>query len=85
LKADKNHLKGNFNLGVFLWQSPRRDFRGAAAQFTKVITLTRTDLHQQEIYQSAQNQLVLVKKDAAAAGVTLPSASVPSTATGGTR
>jgi hypothetical protein len=85
LKADKNHLKGNFNLGVFLWQSPRRDFRGAAAQFTKVIALTRTDRNQQEIYQSAQNSLVLVRKDAAAAGVTLPSASVPSTSTGGTR
>jgi hypothetical protein len=85
LKSDKNHLKGNYNLGVFLWQGPRRDFRGAAAQFAKVMVLTHTDPSHQEIYQGAQNSLAAVKKDAAAAGITLPPASAPGTSTGATR
>jgi tetratricopeptide (TPR) repeat protein len=68
LTLDKNHVKGNFNLGVFLWQSPRRDYEGAAAQFDKVIKLTQGDPHQQAVFQSATQSLEAVKKEAAAAG-----------------
>jgi tetratricopeptide (TPR) repeat protein len=78
LKADKNHLKGNFNLGVFLWQSQRKDFAGAAAQFEKVIQLTQNDPHNTDIYKAAVTALAAVRKDAAAAGKPLPAAATTS-------
>ena len=68
LKADKAHLKANYNLGVFLWQSPRKDYSGAAAQFEKVITLTQGNPREAEILQQAQTAPAAVAKDAAAAG-----------------
>lgn len=73
LKMDKNHVKGNYNLGVFLWQSTRRDYAGAAAQFEKVIKSTQGDPHQSAVYQSAVNSLAKVKSDAAAAGSSIES------------
>jgi len=73
LKTDKNHVKGNFNLGIFLWQGSQHDYNGAAAQFEKVISLTQSDPHQTAILQSAQSALDQVKKDAAAAGHPLTS------------
>ena len=68
LKRDKGHVKANYNLGVFLWRSPRQDYAGASAQFLKVIALTKNDPHQQDIYQTATASLAQLKKEAAAAG-----------------
>ena len=81
LKADKNHLKGNFNLGVFLWQGSRHDYGGAAAQFEKVIALTKGDPQQAAIQQQAQAALAQVKKDAAAAGHPISATTATSGAT----
>jgi rRNA-processing protein FCF1 len=83
LKSDKSHVKANFNLGIFLWQSSRRDFAGAAAQFEKVIQLTQGDPHQQQIYQSAQTVLTQVRRDAQASGQPLPGTNASSTPTSG--
>ncbi|HEY5540982.1 MAG TPA: PIN domain-containing protein [Coriobacteriia bacterium] len=73
LKTDKNHVKGNYNLGIFLWQSSRHDYVGAAAQFEKVISLTANDSRATEVLQRAQAALIQLKSDAAAAGHPLPS------------
>jgi len=73
LKIDKSHIKANYNLGIFLWQSSRRDYVGAAAQFEKVLSLTKNDTHNTGVYQSAERSLEAVKRDAKAAGVTVPS------------
>jgi tetratricopeptide (TPR) repeat protein len=83
LKNDKSHVKANFNLGIFLWQSSRRDYTGAAAQLEKVIQLTQGDPHQQAIFQSAQTVLAQVRRDAQAAGRPIPGANASSTATSG--
>lgn len=85
LKTDKNHIKGNYNLGIFLWQGGRRDFVGAESQFEKVIALTQNDPRNQGVFQSAQSSLAQVRKDAAAQGHPLPESSVTTrTSTGGT-
>jgi len=76
LKVDKNHVKGNFNLGIFLWQS-RHDYTGAAAQFEKVIALTSGDSHAADVQQNAQAALAQLRKDAAAAGHPLPASTTP--------
>jgi tetratricopeptide (TPR) repeat protein len=72
LKQDKNNVNANYNLGVFYWQGPRRDFTGAAAQFEKVLALTKNDTQQHGAYLRAQSALAQLAKDAAAAGRTLP-------------
>ena len=82
LKADKSHVKANFNLGIFLWQSPRRDFLGAAAQFKRVIELTQNDPHQANIVQAAKNSLTSLAKDAASSGRPLPSTGSVTTTSG---
>jgi PIN domain/Tetratricopeptide repeat len=68
LKQDKNNVNANYNLGVFYWQGPRRDFSGGAAQFEKVIALTKADSQQHVAFQRAEAALAQLKKDAAAAG-----------------
>lgn len=68
LSVDKNHVKGNYNLGVFLWRSPRREYASAAAQFEKVIKLTANDPRQADIHQATVHSLDQLKKEAAAAG-----------------
>jgi tetratricopeptide (TPR) repeat protein len=73
LKIDRSHIKANYNLGIFLWQSSRRDYVGAAAQFEKVLSLTKNDTHNTGVYQSAARSLEAVRSDAKAAGVTIPS------------
>ena len=73
LKVDRSHIKANYNLGIFLWQSPRRDFLGAAAQFERVIQLTQNDPRQTDILQAAKNSLTSLAKDAASSGRPLPS------------
>jgi tetratricopeptide (TPR) repeat protein len=83
LKVDKGHVKGNYNLGIFLWQSARRDYPGAAAQFEKVIALTANDPHNQDIFQGAKTSLAQLRKDAAAAGRPLPSTNASATPTSG--
>ena len=83
LKTDKSHVKANYNLGIFLWQSPRRDFVGAAAQFQRVIELTQNDPRQADIIQAAKNSLASLAKDAASSGRALPgSATTTSGVTG---
>ena len=83
LRSDKNHVKANYNLGVFLWQSGRRDFTGAAAQFERVLALTRDDPRNQGIFQSAQRSLAQLAKDAAAAGHPLAGINASTTSTPG--
>ena len=68
LRQDKNNVNANYNLGVFYWQGPRRDFNGAAAQFEKVIALTKDDQQQHGAFLRAQAALTQLTKDAAAAG-----------------
>ena len=68
LQQDKNHVNANFNLGVFYWQGPRRDYQAAATQFEKVIDLTKNDQQQHVVYQQALGALEQLKKDAIAAG-----------------
>ena len=84
LKTDKSHVKANYNLGIFLWQSPRRDFVGGAAQFQKVIQLTQNDPRQSDILAAARNSLASLAKDAASSGRTLPSTGSNTTTTGAT-
>ena len=84
LKTDKSHVKANYNLGIFLWQSPRRDFVGAAAQFEKVIELTQNDPHQADIVQAAKNSLTSLARDAASSGRALPSTGSKTTTAGAT-
>jgi cytochrome c-type biogenesis protein CcmH/NrfG len=73
LKIDKSHVKANYNLGVFLWQSSRRDYVGAAAQFEKVLAITKGDPNQTGVYQGAVRSLDAVKRDAKTAGITIQS------------
>lgn len=78
LKADPNKVQANFNLALMYWQG-RRDFKQAATQLEKVITLTNTgDLQAQGINAIARQNLAQVVKDAAAAGVKI-SPSIPTT------
>ena len=73
LKTDKNHVKGNYNLGIFLWQSSRHDYAGAAAQFEKVVSLTQNDPRAADVLQRTQAALTQLKHDATAAGHPIPS------------
>ena len=81
LDTDKNHVKGNYNLGIFLWQSSRHDYAGAAAQFEKVIALTRNDPRAADVQQGAQLALARLKQDAVAAGHPIPSTATTTGAT----
>jgi len=73
LKQDKNHVNGNFNLGIFYWKGPQRDFKAAAAQFEKVIELTKDDPQQHALYQQAEAFLAQLTTEAKAAGSTIDS------------
>ena len=94
LKTDPNHVQANFNLGLMYWQG-RRDYKAAAAQFAKVITLTNSgDLTAQGINAIARQNLTQLRQQAAAAGITLdvsipatPSAAphAPATSSGGSQ
>jgi hypothetical protein len=68
LKQDKNNVNANYNLGVFYWQGPRRDFNAAAAQFQKVIEATRNDQQQHVVFARATAALEQLTKEAKAAG-----------------
>jgi len=68
LKQDKTNLNGNFNLGIFYWKGPQRDFQAAAAQFQKVIDLTKGDEQQHALNQRAQAFLSQLAVEAKAAG-----------------
>lgn len=67
LKRDKNHVNGNYNLGLFYWQG-RRDYQSAVVQFEKVIELTKNDSNQHGVYQQAVAILKQVQDEAKAAG-----------------
>ena len=68
LKQDKNNVSANYNLGVFYWQGPRRDYNGAAVQFEKVVALTKDDQQQHVAFQRATAAIDQLKKEAIAAG-----------------
>ncbi len=68
LKQDKNHVSGNFNLGIFYWKGPQRDFQAAAAQFQKVIDLTKNDAQQHALFKQAEAFLAQLETEAKAAG-----------------
>ena len=68
LKANKDHVNGNFNLGIFYWKGPQRDFKAGAAQFQKVKDLTANDPQQHGLFQQADAFLTQLKEEAAAAG-----------------
>ena len=61
LQRDKNHVKANFNLGLFYAQG-RQDYPSAEAQFKKVIQLTQNDPNQHAVYQQAAVLLEQIKK-----------------------
>jgi tetratricopeptide (TPR) repeat protein len=61
LKNDKNHVKANYNLGMFYAQG-RRDYPAAEAQFKRVIELTQNDPNQHAVYQNATLLLAQIKK-----------------------
>jgi len=61
LQRDKNHIKANFNLGLFYGQG-RSDYPAAEAQFRKVIALTQNDPNQHAVYQQATALLEQIKK-----------------------
>lgn len=67
LQKEPNNVNGNFNLGIFFWQG-RRDFKQAAAQFEKVLKLSKNDQQKHGVYQQALVALEEVKADAKAAG-----------------
>jgi cytochrome c-type biogenesis protein CcmH/NrfG/rRNA maturation endonuclease Nob1 len=61
LQRDKNHIKANYNLGLFYAQG-RRDYPAAEAQFRKIIELTQNDPQQHAVFQQATVNLAQVKK-----------------------
>jgi tetratricopeptide (TPR) repeat protein len=61
LQRDTNHVKANFNLGLFYGQG-RGDYPAAEAQFKKVIALTQNDSNQHAVFQQATLLLEQVKK-----------------------
>lgn len=68
LKADRNHVAGNFNLGIFYWKGPQRDYQAAASQFQKVIDLTKIDPQQHALFKQAEAFLAQLETEAKAAG-----------------
>ena len=68
LKQDKNHVSGNFNLGIFYWKGPQRDYQAAASQFQKVIDLTKNDPQQHALLKQAEASLAQLETEAKAAG-----------------
>ena len=71
LNADEDHVNANFNLGIFYWKGPQRDFPAGAAQFERVKTLTENDSQQHGLFQQAEAFLVQLKAEAKAAGQTV--------------
>ncbi len=71
LAAYPEHVNANFNLAVFLMNSTPKDYQGAANQLQLVIKLTSGDTAASATLARANTLLAQVKKDAAAAGVTL--------------
>ena len=52
LKSDPNHIRANYNLGLF-YARGRRDYKDAEVQFKKVIALTQNDASQHAVLQQA--------------------------------
>lgn len=61
LQRDSNHVKANYNLGLFYAQG-RRDYPAAETQFRKVIDLTQDDANQHAVYQNTNALLEQIKK-----------------------
>jgi hypothetical protein len=61
LADDPNHVKANYNLGLF-YARGRRDYPASEAQFKKVIELTQADSNQHAVYQQATLLLQQIKE-----------------------
>jgi tetratricopeptide (TPR) repeat protein len=61
LQSDSNHIKANYNLGLFYAQG-RRDYPAAETQFKKIIELTQNDANQHGVFQNATVLLEQIKK-----------------------
>ncbi len=73
LKQAPEHVNANYNLGIFYWQG-RRDYQSAAAQFLKVLDLTKgSGSELQQVHQQSAQSLAEVVQDAEEAGRPLPS------------
>lgn len=68
LDSSRDHIGANFNLGVFYWKGPQRDYQAGAAQFRKVMALTKHDAQQQSLYRQAAAFLGQLESEAKAAG-----------------
>jgi cytochrome c-type biogenesis protein CcmH/NrfG len=80
LQSDPAKIQANYNLGLMYWKG-RQDFKGAAAQFEKVIRLTNGgDLTAQGINRMARESLSQIVTEAAAAGMRIKP-SIPATPT----
>ena len=73
LTADPNHIEANFNLGIFYWQSNRKDYVNGAKQMMKAVDLASqsSDPHTQLIANNARSVLAQIRTEAAAAGITV--------------
>ncbi|MGB4594154.1 MAG: PIN domain-containing protein [Coriobacteriia bacterium] len=68
LEAMPDHVQANFNLGIFYWRG-RTDYKAAALQFKKVISLTTEgDAHTQLVNQQARDNIAAIIKEAQTAG-----------------
>lgn len=76
LEIEPMHINGNYNLGIFYWKG-RKDYRGAEAQFLKVLDLTNASIDSPDhvIRQQTIGALEQLRKEAKAAGVPLPESS----------
>ena len=67
LEIAPGHLQANYNLGIIYWQG-RQDYDRAIAQFEKVMDLTRDDVNNAAVYQSAQGAIAQIKAEQAHVG-----------------
>jgi hypothetical protein len=71
IEANADHIKANYNLGIFYWQG-RRDYPAAAKQFVTVIDLaseSTADPHDAIVGDEARGVLQQIVTEAAEAGV----------------
>ncbi|MBE0476214.1 MAG: hypothetical protein IBX62_03840 [Coriobacteriia bacterium] len=72
LEVEPDHVRANFNLGIFYWRG-RQDLPAAASQFRKVAELTEGgDAHAQLIHNDASAKLTQIEQEAKASGTPLP-------------
>lgn len=68
LETEPQHIRANFNLGIFYWKG-RQDLTAATAQFRKVVGLTaKGDAHSQLIGKDAKKYLEQIEADTKGTG-----------------